>query len=179
VEFTPIAIIGQGCVLPGALNPQQLWDVVIHGRDILSTPPPAYWGLTPEDIATDPDAPEIDHTWSDRGGYVRGFADIFSAEGYAVPPEHLLGLDPLFLWTLYAARQAFEHSGHGIESGAPSDRAGVILGNLSYPTKSLASLAEQVWFARAGLGDAPTIDPRNRFMSGLSLIHISEPTRPY
>ncbi|MEM1349266.1 MAG: polyketide synthase, partial [Myxococcota bacterium] len=174
MEFTPIAIIGQGCVLPGALSPQQLWDVVVHGRDILSTPPPEYWGLTPEEIATDPGAPKLDHTWSDRGGYVRGFADVFGAEGYAVDPERLVDLDPLFLWTLYAARQALEDSGHGVDASPTSARTGVILGNLSYPTKSLAGLAQQVWFHRAGLGEAPSIDPRNRFMSGYPSHLIAE-----
>ena len=36
-SFEPIAIVGRGCVLPGALTPGQFWDNIVHGRVNLQT----------------------------------------------------------------------------------------------------------------------------------------------
>ena len=33
MHFEPIAIVGQACVLPGALNPSAFWENVQAGRD--------------------------------------------------------------------------------------------------------------------------------------------------
>ena len=50
MSFAPIAIIGQGCVLPGALSPAALWRAVREGRDLLSRAPPDRWGVSHERI---------------------------------------------------------------------------------------------------------------------------------
>ncbi|HUP22947.1 MAG TPA: beta-ketoacyl synthase N-terminal-like domain-containing protein, partial [Thermoanaerobaculia bacterium] len=100
-----------------------------------------------------------DRTWSDRGGSVLGFDEVFDPRGFLVPPEELVGLDPLFLWTLHTARAALADAGMG--TGALS-RAGAVLGNLSFPSAGMARYAEAVWSERA---DRP--DPRHRFGSGL------------
>ena len=42
-SFEPIAIVGQGCVLPGALSPAKLWSAVSEGRDLLSRAPAGRW----------------------------------------------------------------------------------------------------------------------------------------
>ena len=64
VKFEPIAIVGQGCVLPGGLNPDELWKTVREGRDVLGPPPPGYWGVSPERIVRDDkNAPSFDHAW--------------------------------------------------------------------------------------------------------------------
>ena len=39
----PIAIVGQGCVLPGALGPGALWDLVREGRSALGPAPAGSW----------------------------------------------------------------------------------------------------------------------------------------
>ncbi len=36
MKFDPIAIVGQGCVLPGGLNAGELWTTVRDGRDSLA-----------------------------------------------------------------------------------------------------------------------------------------------
>ncbi|OBI55009.1 beta-ketoacyl synthase N-terminal-like domain-containing protein [Mycobacterium sp. E787] len=161
MKFEPIAIVGQGCVLPGGLNPGELWQTVHDGRDVLGSPPPGYWGVPAARIvADDENASFLDHAWSDRGGYVRGFDDIFDPGRFLLDAERFHGLDPLFLWALEAARQAVQSAGW--RPGEVPGPAGVILGNLSYPTKSMTDLAESVW-----RGDEHGIDWRNRFMSGL------------
>lgn len=159
--FEPIAIVGQGCVLPGGLNADELWRTVRDGRDALGSPEQDYWGVTPARVLCDPhNAPEFDHTWSDRGGYVRGFDHAFNPAGLLIDGDDLVGLDPLYRWGIEAARQALDSAGW--QPGQLPGSAGVVLGNLSYPTKTMTDLAERVWRA-----EQHTIDWRNRFMSGL------------
>jgi 3-oxoacyl-(acyl-carrier-protein) synthase/3-hydroxymyristoyl/3-hydroxydecanoyl-(acyl carrier protein) dehydratase len=106
-----------------------------------------------------------DRTWSDAGGYVEGFDEVFDPRGFLLPPEEVRALDPVFLWTLHGVRAALRDAGQ--EGHMP--RGGLVLGNLSYPSAALAKFAECRWLAprlRAETGIlAP--DPRNRFMSGL------------
>jgi 3-oxoacyl-(acyl-carrier-protein) synthase/3-hydroxymyristoyl/3-hydroxydecanoyl-(acyl carrier protein) dehydratase len=161
VKFEPIAIVGQGCVLPGGLGPDELWKTVREGRDVLGSPQPDYWGVSVSRILRDQqNAPYFDHTWSDRGGYVRGFDEAFDPRGFLLDADEFDGLDPLYLWAVDAARQALENAGW--RAGEVPGCAGVVLGNLSYPTKAMTELAERVW-----RGDERGIDWRNRFMSGL------------
>ena len=161
VKFEPIAIVGQGCVLPGGLNPDELWKTVREGRDVLGPPPPGYWGVSPERIVRDDkNAPSFDHAWSDRGGYVRGFDEIFDARRFLLDADDLHGLAPLYLWAIEAARQALDSAGW--RPGEVPGSAGAVLGNLSYPTASMIDLADKFW-----RGNHHGIDWRNRFMSGL------------
>ena len=167
-SFLPIAVIGRGCVLPGALTPDELWKLVSRGDHAISDVPDHYWGVDPKRVLTDANAPEIDRTWTTRGGFVSGFEDVFDPSGFHVPKEELTGLDLIFHWGLHAARQALLDAGIGISD--TRERAGVILGNKSYPTRSLADFAEQVWRGERMERGQPArnaVDPRNRFMSGL------------
>ena len=171
--FEPIAVVGQACVLPGALTPQALWQAVRQGRDLLTQPPPGHWRVDPALVLTDDPDSADDKTWTDRGGYVQGFEAVFDPQGFALASEEILALDPLVHWLLHCGRQALQ--GVRVASGG---RAGAIVGNLSYPSPSLSELAEAVWFDRvlgssflegrarelAGIG-CPA--PINRFMSGL------------
>ena len=44
----PIAILGLGCVLPGALDPAALWRLVRERRSALAPADPASWRLAPD-----------------------------------------------------------------------------------------------------------------------------------
>ncbi|HEX5760467.1 MAG TPA: beta-ketoacyl synthase N-terminal-like domain-containing protein, partial [Thermoanaerobaculia bacterium] len=164
-RFEPIAVVGQACVLPGALDPAALWEAVAAGRDLVSTAPPGRWGVPRGLVLADAGAAPDDRAWSDRGGYVRGFETVFDPAGFGLPPEEVLGLDPLFQWVLHTARAALRDA--GVESGAAAalPRAGAVLGNLSFPSRGAARFAESVWLGGA-LGETRP-DPRNRFTSGL------------
>ncbi|TDR42094.1 acyl transferase domain-containing protein [Tahibacter aquaticus] len=151
--FEPVAIVGRACVLPGALNPAALWDAVVNGRDLVTRVPADRWRLAPGHALCAPEAPQPDRTWSDRGGYVEGFASIWNPQGFAVAAAELEGLDPLVHWTLHCAREALRET-------RSAGRVGAIFGNLGFPTAHMAAFCEQVW---TGEGD---VDPRNRFMSG-------------
>jgi acyl transferase domain-containing protein len=138
MTFSPIAIVGQGCVVPGAFTPEQLWQAVLEGRDLLGPAPAGYWRLPPEQVLYPPDCWAPDRVWSDRGGYVHGFEEVFDPTGFAVPAEVILAQDAQLHWVLHAGREALRQVGQG------GGRAGLMLGNLAYPTFALTAYAESV-----------------------------------
>ena len=168
MPFEPIAIVGQACTLPDALTPEALWTNVLAGRSSVSSAPAERWGLA-RAVAMGTVDDATDRTWSDAGGYVRGFDEVFDPTGFAIPEDEIRALDPLFQWVMHGAREALRAVGHD----APSARAGLILGNLSFPSSSMTRYAESVWLAAQGpsfAGGRAVLDrphPRNRFSSGL------------
>ncbi|MFT6762188.1 MAG: acyl transferase domain-containing protein/3-hydroxymyristoyl [Candidatus Aldehydirespiratoraceae bacterium] len=161
-DFSPIAIVGRACILPGATSPSELWERVVSGTDLTSAVPEGRWNIDPTDVLCDPDDDSTDRTWSDRGGYVTGFDDVFDPTGFSLAAEEILGLDPVFQWTFHTAREALRDAGY---HDGDSQRFGAVFGNLSFPSVGMAAFAEAVL-----LGDAKTVtesDPRDRFMSGL------------
>ena len=132
-RFEPIAVVGEGCVLPGALTPEELWEAVAEGRDLLTDAPEGMWRVGDEHILGSP-KDGLGRAWAKRGGYVQGFDDVFDGRGFQLDEEQVLGLDPLIKWVLHAGRQALG----GLEV-KDSARAGLILGNLSYPTGQMAA----------------------------------------
>ncbi|MCB9660085.1 MAG: 1-acyl-sn-glycerol-3-phosphate acyltransferase [Sandaracinaceae bacterium] len=165
MPFSPIAIVGQSCVLPGALDPNSLIEAVLEGRDLLSRAPAGRWELAPERALVVPGGSTADRAYSDRGGYVSGFEQRFDPTGFALSPQALQGLDPLYLWVLHTAREALRSAQVAGESQA---RTGAIFGNLSFPSDAMSRFVEQQHFPEltAAVGRAP-VDARNRFMSGL------------
>ncbi|MEE9381051.1 MAG: polyketide synthase, partial [Hyphomonadaceae bacterium] len=148
MAFEPIAIVGRGCVLPGCLTPDALWQAVVEKRSLLSSPAPGLWGISDLDQAEG----------TPKGGFVTGFADVFDP---ARPEYEVLDvgrLDPVAQWLLHAGGEAWREA--GIQDAAP-DRIAVIIGNLSYPSRGFSNFAADVWLERTG-----TKDPRNRFNSG-------------
>jgi acyl transferase domain-containing protein/3-hydroxymyristoyl/3-hydroxydecanoyl-(acyl carrier protein) dehydratase len=169
--FEPIAIVGRGCVLPDALDPDTFWANVAAGRSSLTAVPEGRWRL-PHRWALGTVDEHRDRTWTDIGGYVREFASRFDATGFRIAPEEILALDPLFQWVLHGARQALVES-RQVTSLA---RAGLVLGTLAYPTSAGSAFAEHVWLSAQepavrdvlltqGHGARP--DARNRFSAGL------------
>jgi acyl transferase domain-containing protein/3-hydroxymyristoyl/3-hydroxydecanoyl-(acyl carrier protein) dehydratase len=158
--FEPIAIVGRGCVLPGALNPQQFWDNVASGRVSLDVVRPEDWRLPAAGF-------DAGAARTPTAGLVRGFT--FDPEGFATDAEEVAGYDPALQWVLHAGRAALREAG----DHAPAARAGLILGNLGYPSRSLAGYAERIWLAGHPelLAAVPAVpgaaEPGARFCSGL------------
>ncbi len=171
MKFPPIAIVGQSCVLPGALSPDELWDLVIAGRTAIAPVPDSRWGIERGLMMAAPGQPTADRVRSDVGGYVSGFSRVWDPSGFATSATELAGLDPLFHWVLHVGRDALLSS----RFAGDKTRVGAVIGNLSYPSESLSGFAEQTWLRTLGkVGqeieahlDRPDVDPRNRFMSGL------------
>lgn len=170
--FEPIAIVGRGCMVPGAENPETLLRLVLEKRSALTAPPPpGLWLVDAHRIH----GRVIDGSASLVGGYVGDLDPRATLSDLALPERELLPMDVSFHWALAAARQALITIGH--ESRRAHPRAGLILGNLSYPTRSLALFAESIWRGTpspvvsgsvAGQRRPESeIDPQTRFMSGL------------
>ncbi|MEU0937469.1 beta-ketoacyl synthase N-terminal-like domain-containing protein [Embleya sp. NPDC005971] len=163
MDFPAIAIVGRGCVLPGAHNPAELWDTVVSGAV----------RLTPFSI----DRPTAGPQWSGADpastvfGHVTGFEERFDPSGLAIDAEQLNGLDPTVRWVVHATRQALAE----VDRLGLHRRTGLVLGNISCPTTSMVAYAEDVWLrsqpAEVGAGwprhgrHAPI--PMSRFCFGL------------
>ena len=126
-----IAIIGLSCLFPDAKNPEEFWQNIIDQKDSTSSATIEEIGVEPTNFY-EPNKGNPDKTYSLKGGYIRNFR--FEPTGYSLPPEVIEGLDPIFKGALYVAKQALEHS-HYLGNEQVLSRCGVILGNLSFPTK--------------------------------------------
>ncbi|MFZ2630341.1 MAG: beta-ketoacyl synthase N-terminal-like domain-containing protein [Desulfosalsimonadaceae bacterium] len=179
MSFEPIAIVGQSCVFPGALNPKELWDNIAAGKNLLSKVPEGYWRTDPNLVMAAPaqNAPQKkdrDITWCDQGGYVHRFESVFRPDGFAIPEEEVVKHGTMVHWLLHTAREALNDAGYQTAKGL---NAGIVFGNLSYPSPAMSEFAESIWLdAQAGdfLGGrarqlAKVKKPHaiNRFMSGL------------
>ena len=148
MAFEPIAIVGRGCVLPGCLTPDALWQAVAEKRSLITSPAPGLWGISDHEQAAG--AP--------KGGFVTGFADAFDPTRPEYEALDAAALDPVAQWLLHAGGEAWREAGM---PDAAADRIAVIIGNLSYPSRGFSDFSADVWLERTGKQD-----PRNRFNSG-------------
>lgn len=169
VPFSPIAIVGRACLLPSASSPSELATLAREGRDAITSVDASRWGISSSRVMGAPSDNSGDRTWTDRGGYVRGFDERFDPSGFGMPVKEVLGLDPLFQWTLHVAREAMRDA-----SGLDPARTGAILGNLSFPPGEHARFAESVFFEGTPFAPSDRPDPQNRFSSGLPALLLGK-----
>ena len=152
--FQPIAIVGRACLLPGAHTPAELWKLVSERRVAIEPVPDEHWRADRHRMLFSGACA------TDVGGVVRGFGNIWDPARFPIDSELLAGLDPLVHWLLYTASEALLDAGI---AGRPHARAGVIAGNLAYPTEALVDFAQSVYLPDSA---AKSRAPLNRFSSG-------------
>ena len=147
-KFDPIAIVGRGCVLPGALTPAELWKAVLGEKSLITDAPPGKWGVT--------DAEQ--EAMGYKGTFVTGFDKVFEPAAHDLDGVDAADLDPVFQWLLHAGREAWREAG---QPKARKNRIGVIAGNLGYPSRALSDYAADIW-----LNGTSDMNPQNRFNTG-------------
>lgn len=91
----PIAIVGMGCVFPGAANLKEFWRTLARGEDGITEVPPTHW--SPADYF-DADPKRPDHTYCSRGGYLAPIQ--FDPTEFGIPPSILEATDTTQLLAL-------------------------------------------------------------------------------
>ncbi len=102
----PIAIVGAGCVLPGALSVSEFEKMLVEGRSAIQSVLPERWSL---ERAIDPTGPKSWHTVAGLGGFVEGFA--YDWRRHKVPPKQIAAANPLQFMLLEAADAALAGAG--------------------------------------------------------------------
>ncbi|MEQ8676957.1 MAG: beta-ketoacyl synthase N-terminal-like domain-containing protein [Aggregatilineales bacterium] len=130
--MTKFAIIGIGCLFPGADGITQFWDNLHAGRQTISPATTEQLGVEAA-VFFDSQRKKPDTSYFLNGGYIHDFQ--FDASGYALPAEYLQTLGDPFKWSLHVARMALADA-NVLNSHAMLARTGVILGSLSFPTQA-------------------------------------------
>jgi acyl transferase domain-containing protein/NADPH:quinone reductase-like Zn-dependent oxidoreductase/NADP-dependent 3-hydroxy acid dehydrogenase YdfG len=116
-------ILGYGCRLPGANDPEGLWSLLAEGRCAIAPVPPGRWSARTH---LHPDRAAAGRTYVAAAGLVDRPLD-FDAEFFGVSPREAMQMDPQQRLLLMAAWDAIDMAGLGWARLA-GPRAGVFVG---------------------------------------------------
>lgn len=119
-----IAIVGAGCVLPGAVDLDSFFTRIERGESAIGPVPADRWKAT---LAIDAIGPRTWHTMSDQGGFVREFA--YDWRRHKVPPKQIAAANPLQFMLLDAADAAIADAG-GWDANLDRKHTSVVVGTL-------------------------------------------------
>lgn len=170
-----IAVIGIANLFPGSSAPQTFWQQLLDKEDCRSRVTVAEMGVEPASYL----GPKgnTDSFYCMHGGYIRDFE--FDSSPFAMEPSYLNRLDDLYKWGLYVTQQALSDAGYW--GSDTLDNCGLILGNLSFPTKSSNHLFLPLYhqvvnnalkqllnpdFQLAGFSQPVSVHPDNALISG-------------
>jgi acyl transferase domain-containing protein len=106
-RFTPIAVIGMGCRVPGADNPDELWELLIKGVDAVDEIPEDRFDLT---ALVQPGSGIPEHLRIRKGGFLRNI-DQFDASFFGISPREAIAMDPQQRLLLETVWEALEDAG--------------------------------------------------------------------
>ena len=120
-ESEAVAVIGIGCIFPGASHPAKFWELLTSGRDPKGASPPGR--ISPE--SHEPGSRRPYRTPTTLGGYITDF--VYDWRKHKEPPKHVQQADPLQFMLLVAAEQALIDSGYD-KKEFDRTRLGVLVG---------------------------------------------------
>ncbi|HEY9760972.1 MAG TPA: type I polyketide synthase, partial [Trichocoleus sp.] len=180
----PIAIVGLGCRLPGAENPQAFWELLCEGRDAIREVPPERWDI---DAFYDADPGAAGKSYCRWGGFLDN-VDRFDPEFFGIAPREAPYMDPQQRLLLEVVWEALEDAGivpqqlsgsrTGVFAGASTLDYGQLLlqsaeGIGTYTTTGLAStmLANRVSYLLNLRGPSLSVD--TACSSSLVAVHLA------
>jgi acyl transferase domain-containing protein len=105
-----IAIVGVGCHFPGARNPEEFWEALNQGRDLISAIPEDRWE---NEKIYDAHPGVIGKTCAKEGGFLTHLCDVI-AKSKLFGVDSSVGVDPQHLLLLTTVAQAFNDPGLGL-----------------------------------------------------------------
>jgi acyl transferase domain-containing protein/surfactin synthase thioesterase subunit len=118
-----IAVIGIGCRLPGAENPDQFWQLLQHEVDAVTEVPHDRWDI---DTFYDPEPGKPGKMNTRWGGFLRQI-DGFDPQFFGIAPREAVYMDPQQRLLLEVSWEALEHAGQVPEQLVRS-QTGVFMG---------------------------------------------------
>lgn len=182
---TPIAVIGMACRLPGGIDsPEQLWEALLRGDDLVTEIPPQRWDA---DDYYDPQ-PGVAGRSVCRWGAFLDDADAFDPEFFGITETEATAMDPQHRLLLETSWEAMEHGGL-TRSALAGSRTGVFMGLMhddyqlvhaetnalegpyGYMGNSFAMASGRIAYAMGLRGPAMTVD--TACSSGLAAVHVA------
>jgi acyl transferase domain-containing protein/acyl carrier protein len=169
----PLAIVGIGCLFPGADSVDAYWGNIRAGVDCITEVPPTHWSAK-DYFAPDPSAPDM--TYARRGGFLDAYP--FDPLRYGISPNNLEATDATQLLGMVVAEQALRDAGYATGRDANDgrqfdrDRTSVILGvtgTLQLVIPLGARLGHPLWrkaLAEAGVAKDVADDVVQRISDG-------------
>ncbi|MGV8121067.1 MAG: SDR family NAD(P)-dependent oxidoreductase [Candidatus Xenobiia bacterium LiM19] len=122
-RIVPLAIIGIGCIFPGAEDHKQFWSNIRNGVDSITSVPDTHWKI--EDYF-DADQKAPDRTYGSRGGFITPVD--FDPLEFAIAPNTMEAIDTSQLLGLLVAKKALQDAGYGNGKEFNRRNTSVILG---------------------------------------------------
>ncbi|MBH23059.1 MAG: hypothetical protein CMH57_01100, partial [Myxococcales bacterium] len=167
-EGAPIAIVGMGCMFPGAPDLNRYWSNILEGEDAIGEVPETHWDAA---ALYDPDPSAPDKTYGRRGGFLETVG--FDPLAWGIAPRDIEATDTTQLLGMMVARQALEDAGYG-PGGRDFDRERVsvilgVTGALELVIPLGARLGHPIWrraLEQAGVDPETTEDVVARIGDG-------------
>ncbi|XP_072033310.1 phenolphthiocerol/phthiocerol polyketide synthase subunit B-like [Amphiura filiformis] len=125
----PIAIVGIGCRMPGGVtSPEEFWDVLVKGRDMVSEIPPNRWSI---ESFYHKNQSVHSKMVTKRCGFIHDI-DKFDNSFFQISPREAASMDPQQRHMLEVAYEAFQDAGI-IPSTCGDCGVYIAVGRMDYP----------------------------------------------